>query len=94
MSKAFRGALGLSVTAAIPTKENIEILLSKADREMLAIATASGYSNDNIAARLSSAAVKAAPAAVGPAPAAKEVEHEEEQVSEEDAAAGLSALFG
>ncbi|MDR0523428.1 MAG: 50S ribosomal protein L10 [Candidatus Methanoplasma sp.] len=94
VAKAFREALGLSISAAIPTKENIELLLSKADRQMLSIASASGYSNDGISARLSSAATVAAAPAAGPAPAAKEVEQEEEKVSEEDAAAGLSALFG
>ncbi|MDR3205527.1 MAG: 50S ribosomal protein L10 [Candidatus Methanoplasma sp.] len=94
VAKAFREAMALSISAAIPTKENIDLLLSKADRQMLALASASGYSNDSIAARLSlAAAVSAAPAAA-PAPAAKEVEQEEEKVSEEDAAAGLSALFG
>lgn len=51
---------------------------------------------------IASAAVCAAPAAVAAAPAAaaasdapaKQAEPEEEAVSEEDAAAGLSALFG
>ncbi|MDR3282842.1 MAG: 50S ribosomal protein L10 [Candidatus Methanoplasma sp.] len=95
VAKAFREAMALSISAAIPTKENIDLLLSKADRQMLALASASGYSNDSIAARLSSAAAAVAVAPVaGPAPAVKEAEQEEEKVSEEDAAAGLSALFG
>jgi len=95
ITKAFREAMALSITAAIPTKENIEILLAKADSQMLAIASVSGYSNDDIAARLSSAAasVVAAPVAES-ANAEQKVEEEDEQVSEEDAAAGLSALFG
>ena len=96
VTKAFREAMGLSITAAIPTKENIEILLAKADSQMLAVASVSGYSNDAIAARLhSAAAAVASKPAAGPAKAEKKVEEkEEEQVSEEDAAAGLSALFG
>jgi large subunit ribosomal protein L10 len=97
VTKAFREAMGLSISAAIPTKENIEILLAKADSQMLAVASVSGYSNDAIAARLSSAAaaVAAKPAAEPAKKAEKKVEEkEEEQVSEEDAAAGLSALFG
>ncbi|MDR1690362.1 MAG: 50S ribosomal protein L10 [Candidatus Methanoplasma sp.] len=97
VAKAFREAMGLSISAAIPTKENIEILLAKADRQMLAIASVSGYSNDAIAARVSSAAAAAAAAkpVVESAPAEQKVEEdEEEQVSEEDAAAGLGALFG
>ncbi len=94
ITKAFREAMGLSITAAIPTKENIEILLAKADSQMLAIASVSGYSNDAIAARVSSAAAAAVPVTES-APAEQKVEdEEEEQVSEEDAAAGLSALFG
>jgi large subunit ribosomal protein L10 len=95
IGKAFREAMGLSITAAIPTKENIDILLAKADSQMLAVASASGYTNDDIAARLNSAAavapVAAAPAAES-APAEKE--EEDEPVSEEEAAAGMSALFG
>jgi len=96
VAKAFREARGLSISAAIPTKENIKILLAKADSHMLAVASASGYSNDSIAARLNSAAAAAAAKpAPDPAKAEKKVEEkEEEQVSEEDAAAGLSALFG
>ncbi len=95
ISKAFRESMGLSVEAAIPTKENIDILLAKADSQMLAVASASGYASDEIAARLSSAAA-AAPAAAPAeqAPAAEAVEEEQEEVSEEEAAAGLSALFG
>jgi len=97
VAKAFREAMGLSISAAIPTKDNIKILLAKADSQMLAVASVSGYSNDAIAARISSAA--AATAAVKPAKESAKAEQkveekEEEQVSEEDAAAGLSALFG
>jgi large subunit ribosomal protein L10 len=98
VTKAFREAMGLSISAAIPTKENIKILLAKADSQMFAVASVSGYSNDAIAARVSSAAASAAAAVkttAEPAKAEKKVEEkEEEQVSEEDAAAGLSALFG
>ena len=87
--------MGLSIEAAIPTKENIDRLLAKADAQMLALASATGYTSDEIAARLSSAAAAApsAPAAAA-APAEEKVEEEEEEVSEEEAAAGLSALFG
>jgi len=95
ITKAFREAMGLSISAAIPTKENMKILLAKADSHMLAIASVSGYTNDSIAARLSSAAVAAVSVpSTGSAPAEQKVEEEEEQVTEEEAAAGLSALFG
>ena len=95
IAKAFRESMGLSIEAAIPTKENIDRLLAKADAQMLALASATGYTSDEIAARLSSAAAAAhsAPAAAA-APVEEKVEEEEEEVSEEEAAAGLSALFG
>lgn len=94
IQKAFREALGLSISAAIPTKENIEMLIAKADSQMLAIASASGYTDDAIAARLNAVAA-AAPVAAAAEPAkADEPEEEEAEVSEEDAASGLSALFG
>ncbi|MBO4220017.1 MAG: 50S ribosomal protein L10 [Clostridia bacterium] len=94
IAKAFREATGLSLTAAIPTKDNISMLLAKADAQMLSLASASGYSNDSIAARLSSCAAASVKAAES-APAVQEsVEDEEKEVSEEEAAAGLSALFG
>jgi len=95
IQKAFREAMGLSISAAIPTKENIEMLIAKADSQMLAVASASGYTDDSIAARLNAvaAAAPAAPAAAEPAKA-DEPEEEEQEVSEEEAAAGLSALFG
>ena len=95
IAKAFREAMGLSISAAIPTKENIEILLAKADSQMLALASASGYSSDAVASRLNSVAAAAVKPVAESAKAEQKVEvEEEEQVSEEDAAAGLSALFG
>jgi large subunit ribosomal protein L10 len=97
MAKAYRDALSLSISAAIPTRENIEILLAKADSQMLALAAATGSDDERVTARL--AAAKAKPAA--PAPKAQDakkkeekIEEKDEKVSEEDAAAGLSALFG
>ncbi len=93
IQKAYREAFGLSISAAIPTKENIEMLIAKADSQMLSVASAAGYTNDSIAARLSAAAAVAPVAAAAPA-VADEPEEEEEEVSEEEAAAGLSALFG
>ncbi len=94
ITKAFRESMGLSIEAAIPTKDNIDRLLAKADAQMLAIASATGYTSDDIAARLSSAAAAAPVAAAAAAPVEEVVEEEEEEVSEEEAAAGLSALFG
>lgn len=94
IAKAFRETMGLSITAAIPTRENIEILLTKADSQMIAIASVSGYTNDAITARVSSAAQATVVTPNAETVKVEEVEEDEEQVSEEDAAAGLSALFG
>ncbi len=95
IAKAYRESMALSISAAIPTKENIELLIAKADSQMLAIASASGYTSDDIAARLSSVAAAApVPKAESAHHAEQKVEEEPEQVSEEEAAAGLSALFG
>jgi len=93
IAKAFRESMGLSIEAAYPTSANIDMLLAKADAQMLSVASATGYTSDEIAARLSSAAA-AAPVAAAAAPAEESVEEEQEEVSEEEAAAGLSALFG
>ena len=92
VTKAYRSAYALSLEAAIPTSETIGALFAKADSQMLALASASGYTSDAIAGKL--AAAPAAPSAAESAPAEKVEEPEEEEVSEEDAAAGLSALFG
>ena len=95
IAKAYRATLALSISAAIPTRENIEMLLAKADSQMLAVASKAKYSDDRIAAKLSSAAASAQKAAPVQQQAKKEEKvEEEEKVSEEDAAAGLSALFG
>jgi large subunit ribosomal protein L10 len=95
IAKAYRESIGLSLEAAIPTKENIDKLLAKADAQMLALAAKCGYTNDAIAARASSAAA-AAPAAPVEAAAsapAESAEEDDTEVSEEEAAAGLGALF-
>jgi large subunit ribosomal protein L10 len=98
LAKAYREAMGLSVSAAIPTKDNIKVLLSKADAQMLSLASAAKYADEGIAARLNAAAA-AAPAATKSAEpddkkGKKDTEKKDEPVSEADAAAGLSALFG
>jgi large subunit ribosomal protein L10 len=95
LAKAFRESLGLSISAAIPTRENIEMLLAKADSQMLALAAATGSTDERIVARMNAAAAR--PTTAAPAVAekkAEEIEEKDEKVSEEEAAAGLSALFG
>ncbi|MBI0584425.1 MAG: 50S ribosomal protein L10 [Methanomassiliicoccus sp.] len=90
MGKAYREASALGVKAAIPTKDTIGPLLAKARAEMLAIAShVPGLEDDRLKQQLS--------AAVAPAPQEKKVEKKEEEkkpeVSEDEAAAGLSSLF-
>jgi large subunit ribosomal protein L10 len=93
LAKAYRQAVAVSTEAVFPTKDSINILLAKAEANMLAIATRSSEKDDeHVKQRLS-----AKPSS--PAPSAKKKdepkeEKKEEKVSEEDAAAGLGALFG
>ncbi|MBO4357024.1 MAG: 50S ribosomal protein L10 [Candidatus Methanomethylophilaceae archaeon] len=94
IAKAFRETVAVSVAAAIPNEASIKTLIAKADAQMLSVASASGYQSDSVSARAGAAAA-AAPVAAAAAPVAEEVKEDEpEEVSEEDAAAGLSALFG
>ncbi len=95
IAKTFREAVAVSVAAAIPNEASIKILVAKADAQMLSVASASGYQSDSVAARAGAVAAAAPVAAAAAAPAAESVKEDEpEEVSEEDAAAGLSALFG
>lgn len=93
LAKAYREAIALSVSAAIPTKESINILLAKAEANMLALATrVPDLGDERVKQRLS-----AKPSSPAPSDKKKEEpkeEKKEEKVSEEDAAAGLGALFG
>jgi large subunit ribosomal protein L10 len=93
LAKAYREAIALSVMAAIPTKESINILLAKAEANMLALATrVPNLGDERVKQRLS-----AKPSSPAPSNKKKEEpkeEKKEEKVSEEDAAAGLGALFG
>jgi large subunit ribosomal protein L10 len=90
MGKAYREASALGVKAAIPTKDTIGPLLAKARAEMLAIAShVPGLEDDRLKQQLTVAAA--------PAPQEKKAEKKEEEkkpeVSEDEAAAGLSSLF-
>jgi large subunit ribosomal protein L10 len=90
LSKAFRDGLSLSVNAGFPTKESVKFLLAKAQAQALALAArAPDAMDEETRKRL----------AAGPAPPPAEAKEEpkkkeEKEVSEEDAAAGLGALFG
>jgi large subunit ribosomal protein L10 len=78
--------------AAIPTRDNIKLLLAKANAEMLAVASRiPGLEDDRLKQQLT------AQVAAAPAPQEKKAEEKKDEdkpeVSEEEAAAGLSALF-
>ncbi len=99
VQKAVREAMNLSINAGIPTKENMPMLLAKAYMEMLALASNAGDGlDDELRDKLSNAPAPAAPAAdSGGADSTDDSppeEEEEEGATEEEAMAGLGALFG
>jgi large subunit ribosomal protein L10 len=91
LSKAYREAMALSVASVFPTKDSIGAILAKADAQMMTLASITGLEDDRIKSK--KAAVYVAPVNEPKAVEAKKKEVEEEKVSEEDAAAGLSSLF-
>jgi len=90
LSKAYRQAMALSVAGAFPTKESIGAILAKADAQMMTLASIIGLEDERIKNKM--AAVPAAQP-VSETKAVEAKNEEEEQVSEEEAAAGLSSLF-
>ena len=85
LAKAHMRALRLAVNAAIPVPGSVKLLLAKAYAAMLALAArAPAAADDELRSRLGSATPK------GPGAPKKE----EKGLPEEDAAAGLGALFG
>ncbi len=96
VAKAYWEAYALSMEAAIPTKDTIGALFAKADSQMLALASVSGFTNDDLAARLSQSQAAVAPSAAAE-PAAKaeqKAEEKSEEETEEEVSEGLGALFG
>lgn len=96
IAKAYREALTLAIEAAIPTKDSIGALLTKAERQMIAIASAAGYQDERISAKMASAPVAAAPAEPEETDEKGDENNEEisEQDAEDNAAAGMFSLFG
>jgi len=95
VTKAYRDAFAISIEAAIPTKDTIGALFAKADSQMLALASATGYTNDEIASRASTSAAAAPVAAAEPADNAEQkADEKSEEETEEEVSAGLGALFG
>jgi len=99
LQQAHRQALNLAVFAAYPTKTSLPFLLSKAYSGLIGVGgkLKEEAQSDKLKEALSArAAAAASAAAAAPAAgAAKEEEKEEEKgPSEEEAMAGLGALFG
>lgn len=99
LARARGQALGLAVGAGILNKDSLDLILSRAYGSILALARAMSAEalDDELRALLEGAAKAApAPAAVESAKEAAAVkeEPEEEAPSEEEAMAGLGALFG
>jgi len=99
LQMAHRNALNLAVFAAYPTKTSIPFLLSKAYSGLIGVAgkLSEDAKSDKLKEALSARAAAAASAASA-APAAGEAKAEEKEEekgpSEEEAMAGLGALFG
>jgi|APFre7841882724_1041349.scaffolds.fasta_scaffold00523_16 large subunit ribosomal protein L10 len=93
LAKAYRSAVAVSTESAFPTKDTIQFLLAKAEASMLVLAVRiPELGDERVQQRLS-----ATPSSPAPSSDKKEEpkeEKKEEKVSEEDAAAGLGALFG
>ena len=99
LQTAARNALNLAVFAAYPTKGSINFLLAKAYTGLIAVGgkLSDDAKDDELKAALEKAAsaAAAAPAAAAASPEKKEEEEKEEEgPSEEEAMAGLGALFG
>jgi len=97
VQKAYKDALSLAIYAGIVNKTSMKYLLSKAYMQMLSLASkVPNALDDELKNRLSSAgtATPQAKTEVKEEKKGKKETTEEKPVSEEDAAAGLSALFG
>ncbi len=95
ITKAYREAMALSIEAAIPTRDSIGALLARAEAQMLSVASAAGYQDDRISAKMASAPVSVAAAPEDTDEKGDENKEEiSEQDAEEDTAAAMFSLFG
>jgi len=98
LSKAHLEALNLSVNAEYPTEEAIKLLIAKANAESLALA--SQLPPEALDDKAKEMLSNRPSGSVGPSSGSedkgekKEEKKEDKKVSEEEAAAGLGALFG
>jgi len=95
LAKAHMDALNLAVNADIPNKETIKLMLAKVNAQMLSLASkAPAALDDGLKAALSNAPKPPDDKGGEGKQEEKKEEKKEEKVSESEAAAGLSALFG
>jgi large subunit ribosomal protein L10 len=102
IGKAVREARTVGVEASIYEKDIIDLIIGRAQREMLGVALAAegrGFALDEATLKAAAAATAAAPAAAAPAaagekPEEEESEEEKKEEEEESGMAGLGALFG
>jgi large subunit ribosomal protein L10 len=94
ITKCYTEAMAVGLSAGIANKTTIDKLVGLANCKMMALAVrVPDALDEDLKAALAGAATAAAAAA--PAPEEKKSEKKEEpKVSEDDAAAGLGALFG
>lgn len=94
LANAHFKALNLAVNASIANDETIKLMLAKANAQMLSLASkVPSALDDELKAALEGAA-RPPEAKGGKEPEKKEEKKEEKKVSEDEAAAGLGALFG
>jgi large subunit ribosomal protein L10 len=96
ISKAYTESMNVALFAGITNKNTIDKLVGQANLKMMALAAmVPDALDEDLKAALAGAATAAAAAAPAEAPQDKKSEKKEEpKVTEEDAAAGLGALFG
>ena len=98
IGKASNEAMNVALFAGITNKDTIEKLIGLASGKMMALATmVPDAVDEELKEKLGAASAAASAAAPAQAPAEQKKEEpkeEEKPVSEEDAAAGLGALFG
>ena len=102
IGKAVSEARSVGVEASIYEKDIVDLIIGRAQREMLAVALVAqghGFELDEATLKAATAATAAAPAAAAPAaaeekPEEEETEEEKKEEEEESGMAGLGALFG
>lgn len=90
LSKGFRDGVSLSVNAGFPTKASVKFLLARAQAQAFALAALAPDALDEETKKRLSAGPSPPPAGKKEEPTKKE----EKEMSEEDVASGLGALFG